>query len=158
MPRMLLGINGAGGPFTAEIAQLRADVQNLEAFLDHVADSVIYPALARNYDTSGLKTHRGVVKAAVSKRGEEGNVIEIRGGHLTIGVDTAAVPEAGYALDGHRAMKAARGKVFRFWDENGKPIFSKSIRAVPPHEVFYLTDADVEKIQQAALDWVANGG
>jgi len=151
-------VNGAGGPFTTEIAQLKTEVANLDAFLDHVADTIIYPALARNYDQSGLKVHRGVVKAAVSKRGAKGNVIEIRNGHLTISVDTAAVPEAEWAINGRPGFQAKRGKTLRFFDDNGKPIFAKRVKAARPHEVFHLNDGDIAKIQAAAVEWVENGG
>jgi hypothetical protein len=158
MARLMMSVNGAGGPFTAQIAEIKADMANLEAFLDHVADTVVYPALARNYDDSGLKVHRGVVKAAVSKRGAKGNTLSIQGGRLSIGVDTGAVPESQYALDGRPAFRAPRGKTLRFWDDNGKPLFTKRVRASPPHEVFYLTEQDVTKIQDEAVTWIARGG
>jgi hypothetical protein len=158
MARLLMGVNGASGPFSAQIADLKADLGNLEAFLNHVADTVVYPALARNYVDSGLKSHRGVVKAAVSTRGAKGNTLSIQGGHLSVSVDYGAVPEAQYALEGRKAFKAARGHTLRFFDDNGKPIFTKSVRASRPHEVFYLTEQDVAKIQEAAIEWIANGG
>lgn len=164
MAKLLMGINGAGGPFTAQIADLRADLQNLETFLDHIADTVVYPALVRNYNNSGLRGHGGVqkgrvsVRGALTTRGAPGNVLEIHAGHLMIGVDYGIAPAAKFALEGRRAFRARPGKVLRFWDQNGKPIFTKHVKASPAHEIYYLTDADVARIQDAAVDWIAKGG
>jgi hypothetical protein len=144
----LLTLTGFG--FSSTIAAIpegiKASLNDLSPLLKEIAEEVIQPAFARNYDRSGLKVRSGTLKTAVSKTGARGNLLEIRPHSLSAGVDYNTLPYARYAIEGRGPVVPRNKKALFFYDQNGKPVLVKRVKAVPPHDIFYLTEADFERI------------
>lgn len=144
-------INLAGGGISAIPQKITNYLEEIEKIAQEIGETVILPVIfQKHYDSSGLKSHTGILKAALTKPGATGNVLTVAGGKITAGIDYSAVPGSKEALEGRGAIKAKTGHSLRFYDENGKPIFVKSVRAAPAHPVIYLTSGETAEIGEAA--------
>lgn len=145
-----------GGPME-ELNALRQRLGNLTALLNRIADQVVLPALARNYDASGLKAHSGILKRGISQRGARGNYIRASGLSVTVGVNYGAIPYAKWALEGRGPVRAKRAKALHFFI-GGKEFFRKSVGAAPAHNVYYLAGADLDRIREMAREYMKPKG
>jgi hypothetical protein len=66
-------------------------------------------------------------------------------------VDKAQVPYIDDVIDGRPAEVAPRGHVFRFYGDDGRPVFTRKIKALPAHDLFGLGDDDLEVIGQKII-------
>lgn len=148
MPILSLKTGGITTTLAAFPQALEALLSDLSPILAEVAEEIILPAFGRNYDRSGLKKRTGVLRTAVTTAGAKGNFLEIRATGLTVGVDAQALGGEIYALRGRGPVVARKGKSLRFFDDNGKAIFAKRVKAAPPHNVIYLTESDYEKVAE----------
>lgn len=147
MPDYSIILTDQGAPFSSDIGEMKRRIENLQQIIERIADENVLPALGRNYNASGLKTHTGVLKQAITKRGAQGNVVKIDGNHLTVGVDYQTIPYARWALEGRGPVYAKNKRFLRF-EINGKVIFAKRVGPAPAHDVYYLTGSDLAEIQQ----------
>lgn len=145
---ILFSIKGGGfvSPLALITESMEAQLSDLSGILREVAEQVILPVFGKHYDASGLKTHGGLLKQALTQAGATGNILEIAGNKLTVGVSYEAVPYAKYALEGRGAIRAKPGKSLRFYDDAGKPVFAKSVRASGPRPVVFLTQDEFDQI------------
>lgn len=130
------------------IHALKRRAGNVRELLEIVVDEIVLPALERNYDASGLKTRTGVLKRGIRQRGALGNYVHMEGDTITVGVSYEQIPYARWALEGRGPVQAIRAKALRFYDENGKPVFRKRVGPAPPHQVYFLNPADIERAEQ----------
>lgn len=136
-------------------ADAREQIRNLEPALRRIAEEVVFPAHGRNYQTSGLRKQTHLLYTAMTRPGFDiGQIYRVSGNTLEIGIDPSVIKYAKYVVEGRPAVVAKRGKALRFYGENGKVIFRKRVKAAPPHRLFYLTAADLEKAQQIVSEMI----
>lgn len=137
-----------------QIEVIKQNLLHLTQVVEEVAADTILPMLERHYNASGLKVHSGVLKQAITKKGAKGNIFRISMAgntsvHLTLGVDTDAIDYHGVPLEGRRAVVPVKAKVLRWIGPNGKPIFSKYSKPVPPHpEIMMLSDGELKQVEE----------
>lgn len=123
-----------------------------EAIVRRIIDEVVLPAFERNWASSGLKSHSGILKAALTKPGAKGNLIVVRGAHGEAGIDDGVLPWATYALQGRGPVKPVKAKALSWVDDGGTRIFRKSVGPAPPREVVYLTSDDLQRAAEIAAE------
>jgi hypothetical protein len=128
-------------------------LQNLEPLLNELADDVLQ-ILARNWQSSGIQTHSGVMKSAVTKRGAKGNILSVSSSGVRVGIDYATLPYARFVIEGRGPVQAKRAKALHF-DINGKSVFAKSVKAAPPHRLYYLTQPDLLQLETDLSNMIA---
>lgn len=117
--------------WTAPADQVRKNLKLPSTLLEEIGEQVILPMLASRFDRSGLKSRSGLMRAAVSQRGAPGNVFEVNGNRLTVGIDYGAVPHARYQLEGSlphviRPRKPG-GRLVFFWKKLGRMVFLRKV-------------------------------
>lgn len=150
-------ITVTNGPWTHQVEEICARIGNIENLLDKIADEDVLPALARNYDSSGLKQGTGKLKQAISKRGAVGNQIYKHGATLTVGIDYAQVPGSRWAIEGRGPVHVRNAKALHFKDESGRDVFVKHVGPAPAHDVYYLTSDDLRKIEAHLEQMIVEG-
>lgn len=151
MPAYTLNISLPGQGADEQILQR---LERIDGLLDRLVEEDVLPLLARNYDRSGLKSPSGQLRKAVSQRGAKGNSIVKFPGGIRIGVDLNELPYARWVIEGRGPVTAKRAKALHFKDENGKDVFVKSVGAAPPHDIFYLEEGDVERLEGELMQMV----
>lgn len=139
-------------------AEQKQTLINVGPVLNEIADQVIMPAMARNYASSGIRTHNGRLRQALTVRNARGNVCDIQGNRITFGVDYGAVPYARYVIEGRGPVRVKRAKALRFYDPYGRVIFRKRVGPAPPHDVVYLRPDDLQRARDVVTkslggDW-----
>jgi hypothetical protein len=149
---------GEGKPLYRHVEKIAERIQHIENLLDEIVDEDILPALARNYDRSGLKKQSGQLYQAITKRGAKGNVVMKRPGSVLVGIDLNAIPYAKWVIDGRGEVRPTRAKALHWIDPvTGKDVFAKRSRPTPPHDIYYLTPGDLEQIEKHILAKIAEG-
>lgn len=146
MPNIHLSADGYAEPLVRMTDELLAKLWNMQPIIEEAVDKVARPILASHYDKSGLKTTSGTLRKAAAVKGAKGNVTQVTQNGATIGVSYAAVPHARWAFEGRGRVVPVRAKVLRWYDESGKPVFSKHSRATKPHPVVFLTASELGEI------------
>lgn len=162
-PTTLTGSGSSKGEWSKAIEDYKQRLMRLASIAEDVAEEMILPLLERNYDASGLKTHSGMVKRAISKRGAPGNILktEITSGgvRVTVGADAENIKEIRYALFGNApkgggVIRPVHAKALHF-DLNGKPVFVKHVRPAPAHDTIYaLSSSEEEAYRQKVQERV----
>ena len=145
-------MNINSSPFGAITDNLNSQIDDVSEILREVADSTLLPILGKHYDASGLKSHSGLLKQALTKQGARGNILNIADNKMSAGIDYDQIPGSKQAIEGRGAIKAKKGHSLRFYDDNGKPIFAKSVKSAPAHPVIFLSDAELETVKNAVTE------
>lgn len=135
------------GGIEGRIDDILQRIKQVDRLLDELVDADILPILGRHYDQSGIHTHGGALKRALTQRGAQGNQITKMAGRLQVGIDYNALPEARWVIEGRNAVTAKPGHALRFFDEAGKPVFAKHVKAVPAHPLFFLTPDELAQVE-----------
>jgi len=141
--------------WTDQIDEIIRQMENAVQVITQTVDSDLMPILERNYNASGIKTHRGVVKRAITKRNAPGNLFKIESGkpgevRLTVGIDTTTQEgkEAYYAIEGNDPgsgyIYPKTAKALHF-TANGKQVIVKRVRAAPSHDTIYTLSGQEEQ-------------
>lgn len=156
--------------WSEQIEAYKKRILRLREIIEEVAEEEILPLLSRNYDASGLKTHRGLVKQAISKRGAAGNIFKTEqvgdAIRFTAGVDknTQVGLEAYWAVEGNAPSGSGdriypKHKKFLFFNLDGKPIFAKSVKVAPAHPTVYsVSQGEEEAFRQSVYKRVTAEG
>ena len=147
---------------SAQLEAQKERAQDVRTILIRLAEDVFLPLLARRYDASGLHSRSGLMRRAISQRGARGNIFEIHGNTVTLGIDYAVVPYAQPLLEGAAAYsivpRSKRALRFMIGD---RTIFSKRVRhpGFKPRDIYQIDAASLEeaaKIVQETLgsDWM----
>ena len=137
--------SGSATPLAVAPETVKEALKDLSPLLKEIAEQIIQPAFARNYDKSGLKVRSGMLKTAVSKTGAREPFR-----------NRSALPDSRRGLLGaalcpvrHRGQRTRRRQ-----EQEGAPLvrrerqarLRKARQAPPPHDIIYLTEADYEKV------------
>jgi hypothetical protein len=146
--------------WTDQLDEIIQQFQNAVRVVEDTAEQVLLPMLESNYNASGIKTHRGVVKKSITKRFAEGNILKAEGGapgmvHLEVGTSLLA---AKYAIEGNKPkgggdyIYPVRAKALSF-TINGKRMVRKRVHTAPPHDTIYqLTGAEEELFKEKVIE------
>lgn len=144
------------GGWNAALDKQRAAINDKSAILDAIGMQVVLPMLARRYDESGLKKRTGIMKQAIAIRGAPGNIYQIDGNRLTVGVDYAVVPQSKWQLEGtlpHEIRPKKPGGVLRFyWARIGKWVTLKRVwhPGTRARLIYRMDQADIDKASDVA--------
>lgn len=144
-------------PWTKDLSEMRARLGDTTPLLQAMVDRVLLPALARNYLASGIKTHNGMLYRGITQRNARGNQIVATPTSLRVGLSYEQLPYARYVIEGRGAVVARKARALHFFI-GGQEFFRRRVRAAPPHEVYYLTDADLRACQALADEYAAGLG
>jgi len=145
--------------------KLLARIERMDDLMDRLADEVVLPILEQHYASSGIKhggiyggRHAGLLKPAVTKRGAFGNVIYKSAHSLTVGVSYQAIPYARWVIEGRGPVRPVRAKMLHWIDpDTGKDVFRKCVGPAPPHPLYYVTPAELHKIELALNAMIIGG-
>lgn len=146
------------GPAQAAIDSLLGKIEHIDALLDALVDSDVLPVLAAHYDQSGVKKRSGAAHDAITKRGAEGNIIEHHAGSIRVSSDDSVVPEIRWIIEGRGEVRPKFKKALHWQDEEGRDIFAKRSSPTPPHDIYYLDEADLAKIEADLSDMLLQEG
>jgi len=146
------------GPAQAAMDAVLDKIEHIDALLDRLVDADVLPVLAEHYDKSGVKKRSGAAYDAITKRGAQGNIIEHHAGSIRVSSDDSVVPEIKWIIEGRPEVRPKFKKALHWQDEEGRDVFAKHSKATPEHDIYYLDEADLEKIEADLSDLLLHEG
>jgi len=100
-----------------DLEALKAKLHNPEPMLRAIGQRAMLPYFGRRLTTVGVKDRTGRLRAAISQENAPGNVFDLQGDSITVGVDYDQVPYARYVIEGADAhpITARRVPFLIFW-------------------------------------------
>lgn len=100
-----------------DLEALKAKLHNPESMLRAIGQQAMLPYFGRRLTTVGVKDKTGRLRAAISQEHAPGNVFDLQGDSITVGVDYDRLPYAKYVIEGagRHPIAARRVKFLVFW-------------------------------------------
>ena len=135
------------GPITESLQRMTELAENPAPVLERLGQQVILPVFYRHYMQSGLRQRSRRLMTAVAQRGAPGNYFRVTNTSLEVGVVYEEFPYFKWALEGRGPVRAKPGKMLRFFNDYGKPIFRKQVGPAPARPVIFLTPGEITECE-----------
>lgn len=124
-----------------DLTDLQAKLKNKDALLASIGRNALLPFFGRRLTTCGVKDKTGNLRSAISEEGAPGNVFDVAGDSITVGVDYNRIKHARWVIEGAdpHGFGPRRAKMLVFWwARKGRMFIGKWVNhpGQKPHPVY----------------------